>query len=68
MEGNPQEIANTIWACDTLRIKSPNLLLHVEKNAKRLVQEIELQAITNPECDSNSHFGIESPMAWLKEK
>ena len=51
-----------------MRIESPNLLLHVEKNAKRLVEEIKLQAITNPECDSATNFGIELPMAWLKEK
>eukprot|EP00978_Attheya_sp_CCMP212_P018695 scaffold51681_cov36-Attheya_sp.AAC.1 len=32
-EGNPQAIANTVWACATLRVESLKLFSQVEKHA-----------------------------------
>jgi hypothetical protein len=40
----------------------------VEEIAKRLIHKGELQAITNPEYEITTNFGIDHLIAWLKEK
>ena len=58
--GTPQEVANCVWACATLGIKSPNLFGELERSATWLVENGNSQAIAN--CVwACATLGIKSP-------
>ena len=45
--GSPQGIANCVWACATLGIKSPNLFGELERNTTWLVEDGKPQEVAN---------------------
>ena len=58
--GSPQAIANCVWACATLGIKSPNLFAELERNSTRLVQNGRPQEVANSVW-ACATLGIKSP-------
>eukprot|EP00978_Attheya_sp_CCMP212_P000883 scaffold1892_cov47-Attheya_sp.AAC.2 len=62
-EGDPQQIANTVWACATLEIESPILFSQVEKHAKWFVQESNSQGIANTVW-AFATLGVASPILF----
>jgi hypothetical protein len=44
---NPQEVANTLWACGTLNVQAPNLCAAIDQDAARLVERGSSQEVAN---------------------
>jgi hypothetical protein len=59
-EGNPQEVANTAWACATSGINSPRLFSEIEKHSSWIVKEGDPQASSNMAW-ACATLGIQSP-------
>jgi len=47
MEGKPQEVSNTAWACATLGFEAPKLFAEIDHQSKWLVETGTPQAIAN---------------------
>ena len=46
-EGNPQDVANTAWACATLGYEALELFIELDRHADRLIEHANPQEISN---------------------
>ena len=61
--GEPQTIANSVWACAALGLPSPHLFCELEKRASWLVQNGTPQAIANSAW-ACATLGVKSPQLF----
>ena len=64
-EGNPQDVANTAWACATLGFEAPNLFAEIERQSKWLVEKGNPQDVANTAW-ACATLGFEAPKLFAE--
>jgi hypothetical protein len=66
-EGNPQDAANTAWACATLGVQSLKLFAEIEKQSAWLIKEGNPQDAANTAWACTT-LGVQSPKLFAEIK